>query len=193
MNHLCSLVEKYRKKDGIIDAFGLILYTDEHANIIKVLRDDDFWRSFHEISGPEWGIFSIKPKKGYFGYPELGQGQIGFMIPIWREPCENTMLLNEFNLESTKDLPLFVIFTHLGNEILQVQIKIDDSSIDKTYASIKEMIKVVSSAIKNIILENYKNPEGVFSALQLAINNYKEMKRIKKGISFHLWMKRLLT
>ena len=115
------------------------------------------------------------------------------MIPIWREPCENTMLLNEFNLESTKDLPLFVIFTHLGNEILQVQIKIDDSSIDKTYASIKEMIKVVSSAIKNIILENYKNPEGVFSALQLAINNYKEMKRIKKGISFHLWMKRLLT
>lgn len=192
MSWINNLVEKYRNKENLVDVFGLVLYTDEHANIIKVLRDDDYWKAFHEISGPNWAIFSIKPQKGHIGYPDLGPGQLGLMVPVWKEPAKNKNLLREFAFKSTENLPLFLIFTHAVDEILQIQMKIDDSSIDNAYTSIKEVILVISKAIEGILPENYKNPEGVFTALHFAMNNHKDMKILKKGLGFYSWIKGLL-
>jgi hypothetical protein len=185
-----DLVETYRDDKNLIDTFGIILYTDEHANIVKVLRDDDYWKSFHETSGPNWAIFSIKPRKGHFSMPDFGPNQMGMMIPIWKEPSENNLLLKEFNLESTQNLPLFLIFTPAVEEILQIHMKIDDHSIDNAYASIKDIILVVSKAVKGILSKNYKNPEGVYAAISLALDNHRDIKRLKKTLDFYAWIKR---
>lgn len=192
MSWINDLVEEYRNKENLVDVFGLILFTDEHANIIKVLSDEDYWKSFHEISGSNWAVFSIKPQKGHFGYPNFGPGQLGLMVPVWKEPAENKKLLREFALESTENLPLFLIFTHAVDEILQIKMKIDDSSIENAYSSIKGIITTISKAIKNISTENYKNPEGVFAALNFAMDNYKGIKILKKGLNFYSWIKGLL-
>ncbi len=192
MSWINDLTEKYRNRENLVDAFGLILYTDEHANIVKVLRDDDYWKSFNEVSGPNWAVFSIKPEKGHFDFPNFRPGEMGFMVPIWKEPVKNKALLREFDLKSTEKLPLFLIFTHAVGEILQIPMEIDDGSINKAYASIKEVIKIASKAIEGVSQENYKNPEGVFTALHHAMSNHKDMRRLKKGLDFYSWTKKLI-
>ena len=69
MGWLSRLVEEYRNTDGLADIFGLILYTDENANLKKVLRDKDYWDSFDETSGKKWAVFSVRPIKGSVELP----------------------------------------------------------------------------------------------------------------------------
>ena len=35
--------------------FGLSLFTDKHPHVLKVLRDEDYWKEFDEISMGKWG------------------------------------------------------------------------------------------------------------------------------------------
>jgi len=57
MSWLDTLVVQYRADQTLADIFGVILYTDTHANIKKVLRDEDYWRSFDEVSGRRLAVF----------------------------------------------------------------------------------------------------------------------------------------
>ena len=65
-----TLKDKYGIKDikqvcdnSTSKIYGFIMYTQRHSYIIKVLRDDDFWNELDEISGANWPIFSVKPRK----------------------------------------------------------------------------------------------------------------------------------
>lgn len=193
MSWLNQLVEQYRSDKDLTDIFGVILYTDAHANIIKVLSDDDYWSSFHEVSGDKWVIFSIRPKKGHYDYPEMKPGTLGLMRMIWKEPNENKPLLKEFGIKDTEKLPLLLVFTHDANgNILQQRIKIKDSSIDDAYNSIKEAITVITDAVEGINMENTKNPEGVYQAVNMAVSSYNEWRFIKNGLDFYTWIKRIM-
>ena len=187
-----SLVEERRSQKGLVDVFGLILFTDEHPNIKKVLRDDDYWSSLHEISGKKWAIFSIKPKKGSIGFPEIRPGQMGLMVPVWKEPKENKELLSEFGIQSTEQLPLFVAFTHIDGKIVKSELQLSDSSIDDAYCSIKKSVAIITEAINNILPENEKNPAGTHAAVALAIDDFKKWSSLRKGVDFYVWIKGLM-
>ena len=189
MNWLDKLVKHYRTKETVTDIFGIILYTDAHANIKKVISDDDYWRSFHEISGENWVVFSIRPIKGHYETPKFGPGTMGMMYMIWKEPNENKPLLRELEIEDTSKLPQLLVFTHdeQGN-ILKSSLKLQDSSIDEAYRSIKESIQVVTNAVNAILLENKENPEGVYQAVRMAVDSKHTWESIKKGVNFFAWL-----
>ena len=46
-------------KSSDIKTFGLIIYTEENSNVIKLLRDDDHWNSLSSISGRKFYIFAV--------------------------------------------------------------------------------------------------------------------------------------
>ena len=71
MSGISELVELYRQDESLVDIFGLILFTDEHANIKKVINDEDYWSAFNKLSGKRWVIFSSKQKNGSDGYRAL--------------------------------------------------------------------------------------------------------------------------
>jgi hypothetical protein len=193
MNWAIKLAEHWRTKEGIVNAFGVILYTDEHPHIKKVLADQDYWDALHEISGEKWAIFSIKPKVGSYSYPKFPPGFTGLMVPVWKEPKENKPVLQEFELGSTEDLPQLVIFTHDENEeILQLSIKLEDKSVEQAYECLRAVIKAVATAIEHILPENIKKGEGVYAALDLAVSSYKQWQLIKRGVNFYKWIKDLL-
>lgn len=204
MSWLKKLVEQYKDKDEIVDIFGVILYTDKHANIKKVLRDQDYWDSFHERSGPHWMIFSIRPRPGRMEYP-INEEIVGppgappppprlyNMVPVWKEPKENFSLLQEFGIESTKHLPQLLVFTESARgEILKHSLRLKDSSVNEAYASIKEAIDLVTRAIAGISPENRKNSLGAFQAVDLAVSDYKGWKRLEKAFDFYRWVKGLM-
>lgn len=193
MNWATKLAEHYRSKDNIANIFGIILYLDANPHIKKVLLDKDYWSALNEISGPIWAIFSIKPETGRFGQRGPSGETIGFLVPVWKEPAANKPIIDEFELGSTKDLPLLLIFTHDDEEnILKLTIKLDDESTQSSYNSLKNAIQTVADAVEGVLPEYRKSPYGVFNAVKMRVDYYNQMQVIKKGVNFYSWIKGLL-
>ncbi|SCY44544.1 hypothetical protein [Desulfoluna spongiiphila] len=192
MDSFNSLLEEYKAKDGIAHLFGVMLYTDEHPNIKKVLRDDDYWLSFNELTGDRFCVFSVRPQKGKYQYPSFPSGTMGMMVPLWREPSENTKLLKVFDLKDTQTLPMLLLFTKVEEEYLKIEVALEDSSIDAAYSSIRKELESSCIAINRIKKENLNNPEGLFAALSFNQDNKKSWQRIKKGLDIFGYIKGLL-
>ena len=100
---MVTLKDKYGIEDikqvcdnSISKIYGFIMYTQRHSYIIKVLRDDDFWNELDEISGANWPIFSVRPRKE-IQYSRVYNNGLG-------------------NLSSTRDTPLYQMMTVTGSE-----------------------------------------------------------------------------
>jgi len=122
-----------------IKTFGLIIYTEENSNIVKLLRDDDHWNSLSSISGEKFFVFTVKPKKGSFSIPAIKSGTLGFIQQIWNEPNDNKKILELFEIDSTRNLPLFFVFTKVGTVLWKHKIKIDDTNVDTALKQLKEV------------------------------------------------------
>lgn len=195
MNWAIELTRLYLSKNDIASIFGIIIYTDAHPHIKKLLADNDYWLALDEISGPAWAIFSIKPMQGYFELDKSNrQDMMSFMVKVWREPRENKELLDAFELSSTRDLPLFLVFTQDNDgDILKIKYKIEGENIDETFSSLRRIVKTVTNAINGVSSENIKNPLGVYQAVSLASSNYFTIDRLKKGIKLYSWVKSLVS
>lgn len=193
-NWAFQLAEHWKKRTDIVHAFGLILYTDRHVNIKKVLFDNDYWSALDEISGPKWPIFSIKPYQGkYELLPHIQPGYLGMMVPVWKEPRENKPLLEIFGINSTNDLPKFVVFcSGQRSEVLHHSISLSDNTVDEAYSSLKSTINVATMAVEGILPENWQNGEGIFAALDLQITSYKQGEMIKNGFNIFKFIKEIM-
>lgn len=192
MDAFASLVEEHKSKSEVIQLFGVILYTDQNPNIKKMLRDDDYWLALHEITGENFAVFSVRPEKGRYDFPEFPPGFIGMMVKIWKEPKDNQRLIELFEIKSTENLPLLLLFTEINGEYLTVQFKISDSSKVDAYNSTKDHLEFACNVISNIKKENYRNPEGIFAALSLQNDNRNTWRFIKSGINIYAYIKGLL-
>jgi len=193
MNWAIKLVEKHKPRDGDANIYGIILYTDAHPHIKKLLNDDDYWVALDEWSGSQWAVFSIRALKGEMGFPEMPRGVKGYMMPVWKEPRENKQLLDAFEIKSTESLPLLLIFAKdEDGSILKNEINIPSSSVEEAFNALKEELSNIAQAIGGIDSKNLKNPLGVHSAVSLAIQSKKDWKRLKKGVSLWQWLKSVI-
>lgn len=191
-NWAIQLAENWKKRDDIVHAFGIVLYTDSHPHIKKVIADNDYWSALDEVSGPKWPVFSIKPSQGTKGIPDLPPGYMGMMVPVWKEPRENKEILDAFGLRSTEDLPKLIVFC-LGpnNQVLNHQISLKNGTIEEAYTSIKGAIEAATTAINDIRPENSKNAEGIHAALDLTITSHKQWQLLKRGWDIFKFLKDL--
>lgn len=191
-NWAIKLAEHWKKCDEIVQAFGLILYTDSHPHVKKVISDNEYWAALDEISGPNWPIFSIKPRQGKVGFPDIPPGYMGMMIPVWKEPRENKEVLEAFGLKSTKELPKLIVFCLGANkEVYYHQISLKDKTVEEAYSSLKDAIEAATTAIDDILPENSKNAEGIHAALNLTINSHKQWELLKRGWDMFNFVKNL--
>ncbi|MDR3439920.1 hypothetical protein, partial [Telmatospirillum sp.] len=64
-NWVIKLAEHWKGRADIVNAFGLVLYTDSDPHIKKVIADDDYWAALDEISGPKaYPSGSAPPRHG---------------------------------------------------------------------------------------------------------------------------------
>lgn len=170
--------------------YGFILYTKQSPYVAKVLRDNDFWESLDSISGANWPIFAARPlEKGQMRLEGGGKGSIGFMVQTWEEPIVNKQVLDDFGIENTQDLPLFVAFMWDDSDNLNsVQISIRGNDVDTTYHSIKEIVKTIADA-ETAILPKYKGTVNVFREVKAALDGLDFKYKVK---SFGRIPKRIL-
>jgi hypothetical protein len=193
MKELQPFVEAVIADREQIVALGLILYTDEHPHIKRVLRNDDYWKGLDEMSGRKWTVLAARAKEGKYECPAPPPGSLAMMRMIWREPNENKRLLKSFNLESTESLPLFVLFTPLqSGRVVQSKVRLKDSTEQEAYDRLKRVISATTSAVERIAMENRADFEAVFSAIDSALFDIKVLDFLKSGFAFYSWVKERL-
>jgi hypothetical protein len=128
--------------------FGVIVYTDWHVHIKKILRDEDYWRAFDELTGPRWDVFSIRAHDGVWSAPSAPSRSFAMMRTVWKEPEANRELVDAFELDDTSDLPAVVIFHLAGKDLSRTVVRIDDSNFDNAYESLKSVFVKVAAAWK---------------------------------------------
>lgn len=196
MDSFNSLVEEYRSRDGVADFFGVILYTDEHPNIKKILRDDDYWLSLHELTGDRFCVFSVRPRRGLYEWPSFPKGTpkgtMGMMVNIWKEPAENKKLIEAFELKDTAKLPILLLFTQVDNKYLKIELKLDDSTQESALKSLREQLRFSCDSLAQIREENLKNPEGLFAAMSMHKNQREQWNFLKKGVDIYAYIRALL-
>lgn len=185
-----QLVAQHKGKGQLVDLYGVILFTDAHPNLSKVLKDEYYWRSFDEISGQRWAIFSVKPKQGRMNVPKLKGGMIGLMVATWDEPKENKPLIEEFDIDSTRELPTLLIFTwdQVSPEALKITIQLDDSSLEAAYTSLRESIRRVTDVVERTDPAFRANSVELYNLVKNEELNVKSVKLIKKMIPFSKWV-----
>lgn len=193
MDSFNSLVEEYKSRNGVANIFGVILFTNLNPNIKKVLRDEDYWQSYEEITGDRFCVFSVKPIKGEYAVSSPPEGLSAFMIPIWKEPSENKKLLKLFELEDTKNLPMLLLFTHVQGEYLKIELKLDDSTQDSAQNSIKEQLEFCVNVLSLIRKENLKNSSGLYDAIKLYNNDRLVWKILNSGVNCFSKLKSLVS
>lgn len=170
--------------------YGVVLYTNAHANIKKILDDSDYRSAFDEISGQSWAVYAVCAEQGKSEFPEMSQGNLGFLVPIWKEPKANKEIIEAFGLDSTKDCPSLLVFANdLDGSVLKRIVRLSDESVDEAYISLKSALELVANAVKGVETANFKNGAGVFTAVNFAIDQDEQFQKFKQGIQIYRWLK----
>ena len=196
---LLKLIKVYDAREDVHSVFGLILYTEQHPFVVKVLRDDDFWSALDSTSGLRWPVMAIRPKPGTTttGYPNFPPGTIGMMVMIteWHEPRENQELLETFQIDDTSHLPLLLVFTELpSGEIAQLQWRFEaGNTTEECFKSLNSVLQTAQEAISQVTAPHIKSNEAVMNLIRNAHLQVKIISGLKKGLSIGTWVKDLAT
>lgn len=192
MNELAKEIDAFEKQQSVVKVFGAIIYSNRHPHIKKVLMDEDYWLAFHEISGLRWVIFAARAVEGR--REVLGEdppGSLSMMCQLWIEPNENKELLEYLGIQSTEK-PVFVIFTRLKNgKILKSIISLDDSSLERAYQRLSQVISDLTSAVVRVDGENLEDYESVFHAVNMTAKQIQTMDKFRKLLEMYQWLKRI--
>ena len=169
-------------EESVSRIYGFILFTRRHANVVNFLQNPNYWNCLDDISGPNWPIFSVRPlMQGNLQFKGSGpKGTTGMMISEWHEPNANRKVLDFFNLKESSDLPCFIgfIWDDRG-QLQQFEWKIEESSIDKVYESLKKIVGLISDAEASVS-DELKSTELLWEYVIAAINKEKSLAHMVK-------------
>lgn len=176
-----KVIKNWVKNSNTSRIYGFILYTDKNPHIKKVLRDDDYWKAFDEISGANWPIFTARPlNQGSYEFPKGQNFGMSMMVSVWEEPENNIPILKDFGFKDSQELPCFVAFIWDDDDNLQkIEVSIEDDNIDTTYKSIKKIVEVISNAESHVLPE-YKNNIELFNIVSKQLETLKFQYNMKK-------------
>lgn len=191
---LLALIEEFKSKKEVHEIFGVILYTEANPLIVKLLRDEDYWKALDKNSGLRWPLFSVRAALGQttIEIPRSKPGVMTLMrsIPIWNEPSQNENLLQFFGMEDTRDLPLLLVFMEsFDGEILRISFKISGDTVEASYKSLNMAIQVIVGAIDRVTEENIKNTAEIFALMSSAHSQHVLVEKGKKVLSIVEWIK----
>lgn len=167
-----KLLARDKKRCRTANIFGLIAYSDRNPFVVKVLRDDAYWRSLNNRSNG-WILYAVKPGDDVKG------GNIDHVY--------SSLGVTE------KTMPQLIILSIASdNTMLQRNYAIDGDSEESVYLSLERSVNAVTSAVKRILPE-YKSCTTVhreaIKALdaELATRQWKKVTSSLKEFALYLF------
>ena len=159
--------------------FGVILYTDRHVHLAKVLADDQYWKALHELSGTRWNVFATRGEPGSRGK--------GFLRSVWKEPKANLELLEQFELKSTESFPILMVYAEDTNgELHQRAIPIKGNTQEEVFNSLSDSLRTIADTLDGFLDENRRIKTRAFEVLNEHLDAKEQWAKLKKlpGIVF---------
>lgn len=87
---------------------------------------------------------------------------MSFMVMTWNEPDSNIPILEEFGIEDTRNLPLFVAFMWDDEDNLQqITVPIQGHDENSVYNSLETIVKTISE-VEGKVEDSFKRSVSVF-------------------------------
>lgn len=123
-----------------VSLFGAILFTERDANVIKALKDPEYYNALHASSGDSLAIFAAMAFPGHYAHPPSHPTAIQMIMPVWKEPKANLELLSVFGLTDSKKFPIFALFAFEGDEMHYHVHRIENETPTKVFDSLQAVI-----------------------------------------------------
>ncbi len=177
-----------------LKTFGILLYTDSNVHIKKLLKDNDYWNALNEVSGDKFIVFSVKPTKGNYQLPTNNKlGNLNLLVPIWNEPKDNKDILEVFEIQSTENLPVFVLFTKFGEYLLQYPLHINENSVEEAYRDLKELLSKIAKKSEKLNIEYNEHPVQIHDKLAVELKKIHGISIVNDVISFYKKIKNMIS
>lgn len=162
-------------------AFAFILYDFESPQLLKVLRDTDYWRSLNQKSGNYLTVFSIHYKekvkvRGSHSFsPKSGGNNFSKL-----DRSSNQLVRKYFGEINIKYPAILFFQVDKENVTDALLIELDEKKIESAFLELKEYIDSAVQALESILPEYRKNHQEIFNNLDLNVRSTKTIKRIKR-------------
>jgi hypothetical protein len=124
--------------------FGIILFTEAHAHVVKMLKDRQYYAALNEISGDQLVVFATMLFRGEYEYPQPWPGTLSMMREIWKEPKENEKVLSWFGVRDSRVLPMFVLFGVDDNELYYQKHPLKSESVEDVFNSLQQVLSAIA-------------------------------------------------
>ena len=161
---------------GTFPLFGIILFTEAHPHVIKMLKDRDYYAALNEISGEQIAVFATMLFRGEYEYPSPPPGMLAMMVPIWKEPAENQKVLAWFDIRDSRALPLFVVFTVNGDDLYYQLYPLKSESPQEVFNSLREALSAIAVRLQQ---SKNTNPIDIFKMAKWEIKKLRTIQKVR--------------
>jgi hypothetical protein len=153
----------------------LLIFDETHPEMVKLLRDREYYASLNSVSGRWINVFHAGVKIGN-KEPRL---LLDHRESQYREIIQN--LRSEFLENQNPKNPLVFFFYVKNDEIAEtIVFKISDGSTQEMYQELRQLLERVKSSIQDVEAENASNYEVIFDLQRIGVDAVKTITFVKK-------------
>lgn len=175
-NEICQ----QHRRDGIALAFAFLLHRLEDVEVVRALKDEDYWNALDEISGRFISVFVFYST---MGKPELNDSWVSKKPKKdVRASTAQGLLQQHFSMEQSLKLPCILFFQVRQERVVDsYMVPLSRDTIEATFSQIREVLDTARKALAGVRYENKENAQEIFNLIRMAMDNLSLRKTILKG------------
>lgn len=158
--------------------FGMLLFTEAHPHIVKMLKDVDYYSALDKISGSNLAFFITMLFRGEYVHPIPPPDILTKMVPVWKEPKQNMKVLPWFDIKDSRVLPLLVIFCHENRKIYFQKHLIKAKSPEEAFNDLNDVLLRISASVQKASDADGINKDVLFRYAQWEIRKLDATQKI---------------
>jgi hypothetical protein len=148
-----ELAESHRTPETLL--FAVAIYDFKHAEIIKVLKDDEYWESLNRIAGSRIMAFSFHCPASQSN--KSSPPRAGFDLKV------KSLLSEHFGVVEDMPMPAILFFQIDQSEVIAYCFaKVAGETIEETFRDARSILETASLAIADVVPKNFGNRWEIF-------------------------------
>ena len=177
-----EICEEHRRSGRAL-AFAFLLYDVRNAEMLKVLRDSDYWRALDHLSGAYLTVFSFQAVEPQEDYAVERRGMSGITGAADLGMKNQLILRSYFPLEGHLSLPALLFFQVEGGEIVNYYLwQLTQQRVEDAFIELREAIGIAVKAVEQVAEENRGNAHEIFNLIEQRLKARRLKLRILKGV-----------
>ncbi len=170
-------------EEGRALAFAFLMYDFRTPEIVKMLRDQDYWRALDEISGQRLTVFSFHVREPQ----DADELEVKWMSPvaIGGDPGKKTQLVlrSYFELSERLTLPAMLFFQTSPDSVIDYRlVRIAARRVEDAFNEIREVLEVAAEAVEKRAEKGDAGGEQLWHAMERSIRRRQLCISVSRGV-----------